>query len=75
MHDAGNTSHETYAEREKQRNARRERERVREKEREREREREREKKPLHLKRGQNHRTMHRKEPSKNQIQGIIGRQH
>jgi hypothetical protein len=43
MHDAGNTSHETYAEREKKRNARRERERVREKEREREGEGEREK--------------------------------
>jgi hypothetical protein len=44
-------------------------------ERERERERERDEEPLHLKRGQNHRTMHRKEPSKNRIQGIIGTQH
>jgi hypothetical protein len=52
-----------------------EKERVREKERESEREREREEEPLHLKRGQNHRTMHRKEPSKNRIQGIIGTQH
>jgi hypothetical protein len=32
MHDAGNTSHETYAEREQQRNTRRERERERERE-------------------------------------------
>jgi hypothetical protein len=70
-----NASHETYAERELQRNTRRERGRVREKEGERETQREREKNPLHLKRGQNHRTMHRKEPSKNRIQGIIGTQH
>jgi hypothetical protein len=39
MHDAGNTSHETYAEREQQRNTRRERESERKGERKRERER------------------------------------